>query len=304
MTKSSPFDEQWYDYHRSGAFQSARAVVPHVIDLVRPRSVVDAGCGTGEWLAVFQEHGIADILGIDGDWVPREQLQIPQDLFMPHDLCSPLHLDRTFDCALSLETGEHLRPDCAETLVASLVSLAPVVLFSSALPGQGGLYHENEQWPSYWSDHFSKHGYVTIDCIRPLVCKSPHVAYWYFWNILLFAERSYVERHEILKVQYEVHGGPPLPWVDSNFWDGGPDSWSGELRRMRNAWRVQAEATFQGDTGLLTATRNLERLANELRDERDAWKGQAERHEEAARELRALLRSKKKRRKVGKRKGS
>jgi len=291
ITQSSPYDVAWYDYHRDVALKSARGLVPHVISLVQPQSVVDLGCGTGEWLSVFQEHGITDVLGIDGEWVPRDQLQIPQDRFIPHDLCSPLRLERTFDCAVSLETGEHLPADCAATFVASLVGLAPVVLFSAALPGQGGLDHLNEQWPSYWSDLFSEHGFVTIDCIRPLICRSPDVAYWYVWNVLLFAERSCVERNETLKALYEAHGGPPLPWVNADFWSSGPDSWSGELRRMRNTWRVCSEVVSQGVSEYLAASLNIERLVEELRAERDAWKDQAKRHEEVARDLRSLLRN-------------
>jgi SAM-dependent methyltransferase len=306
MTVSSPYDAQFFEFHRSMSLNSARAVLPHLISLVHPRSAVDLGCGTGEWLAAFRECGITDVLGVDGDWVPREQLQIPENQFMHHDLRHPLHLERTFDCAVSMETAEHLPPDCAATFVSSLVSLAPVVLFSAALPGQGGRDHLNEQWPSYWSDLFRRHGYVAIDCIRPVICTLPDVQYWYVWNVFLFAERFYVERHANLKAQYEEHGGPALPWVDANFWSGGKDSWSGELRRMRNFWKSHDDAELQGAAVLLAAARNLERLVSELRDERDAWKAQAKRHEEATQELRGLLHEqiKKKRSKEGKGKRS
>ena len=88
-------------------------------------------------------------MGIDGDWVPRQHLQVSLDQFMVHDLCSPLRLDRSFDLAISLEVGEHLPPACEETLVASLARIAPVVLFSAAVPQQGGNDHLNEQRPGY-----------------------------------------------------------------------------------------------------------------------------------------------------------
>jgi hypothetical protein len=143
---------------------------------------------------------------------------------------------------------------------------------------------------------------MTIDCIRPLICGSPDVAYWYVWNVLLFAKQSYVQRNEILKALYEVHGGPPLPWVSADFWFSGPDSWSGELRRMRNTWRARTEAASHEVTAHLAASLNTEQLVEELRDKRDEWKGQAKRLEEAARDLRGLLRNqgnKKKKRKKG-----
>lgn len=208
-----PYDERYYTRRQPGARASAGAVVPHVIDLIHPTSVIDLGCGTGDWLAAFREHGISDVLGIDGGWVPRAHLQIPHHLFLPQDLCSPVHLERKFDLAVSLETAEHLSPACAPILVASLVSLAPIVLFSAAVPGQAGVDHQNLQWPRYWSELFARHGYVTIDCIRPRICDEPEVKFWYVQNTLLFAERSSLKRDEFLRAQFETYGGPPSPRV-------------------------------------------------------------------------------------------
>src|ERR1039458_216669 len=39
------------------------------------------GCGDGTWLSVFRKLAVDDILGIDGDYVTRDLLQIPQDRF-------------------------------------------------------------------------------------------------------------------------------------------------------------------------------------------------------------------------------
>lgn len=142
------------------------AVVPLIQQLLRPRSVIDVGCGTGEWLASMREAGISDVLGVDGDWVPRDQLQIPTSMFQALDLRQPLVLPRTFDLAMSLEVAEHLPAQAAETFIRSLVKLAPAVLFSAAIPFQGGTGHVNEQWPDYWRALFEAYGYVCIDCFR------------------------------------------------------------------------------------------------------------------------------------------
>jgi hypothetical protein len=60
----------------------------------------------GIWLAVFREHGIHDVLGVDGAYVDQKVLQIPREQFRAHDLGQPLRLDRQFDLALSLEVAE------------------------------------------------------------------------------------------------------------------------------------------------------------------------------------------------------
>jgi SAM-dependent methyltransferase len=128
----------FFDAHRDGARHSARAIVPLVLRLVRAGSVIDVGCGQGTWLAVFAEHGAADVTGVDGDSVDRDRLEIPADRFRGHDLARPLSVGRTFDLAVSLEVAEHLPAASADDFVASLAHLAPVVLFSAAAPYQGG----------------------------------------------------------------------------------------------------------------------------------------------------------------------
>jgi len=53
----------------ASAQESARDILPLVLDVVKPASVIDIGCGTGNWLLVAHELGVRDILGIDGPWV-------------------------------------------------------------------------------------------------------------------------------------------------------------------------------------------------------------------------------------------
>ena len=138
---------------------------------------------------------------------------------------------------MSLETAEHLPAECAALYIAALVDLAPVVLISAAVPQQGGRNHLNEQWPSYWAALFHDHGYVAIDCVRPLIWTMPDVEWWYAQNTIVFAAASHVEGHDGLKALFERHGGPPLPLVHPARY-GGIDSWAGELWRVRDEWRA------------------------------------------------------------------
>jgi 2-polyprenyl-3-methyl-5-hydroxy-6-metoxy-1,4-benzoquinol methylase len=90
---------------------------------------VDLGCGVGTWLRVFQEHGIQDVLGIDGDYVDRSALDIAEACFRSTDLSRPLEIERQFDLALCLEVAEHLPQRSAATLVGSLCGSAPLCFF-------------------------------------------------------------------------------------------------------------------------------------------------------------------------------
>jgi SAM-dependent methyltransferase len=165
-----------------------------VFEVVEPGRVVDVGCGTGSWLAVARELGCEDVLGIDGDYVDRAQLEIPEEQFLALDLTRALPPPSSFDLAISLEVGEHLPPSRADAFVESLTSLAPVVLFSSAVPNQGGTGHVNEQWQDWWAGLFARHGCVPVDCLRHRIWNDQRVRYFYAQNMLLYVHSADIER--------------------------------------------------------------------------------------------------------------
>ena len=205
--KTSGYDPSFYQKGSQTAIASATEIVPLVMALVNPASVVDVGCGAGEWLSVFRSAGVKDMLGIDGQWVPREQLHIPAAHFLSHDLGrSQLDIKRRFELAISMEVGEHLPAVEAERYISDLVALAPVVLFSAAVPFQGGVQHVNEQWPGYWVERFHACQYYCIDCIRPQVWSNEKVAFWYAQNCFIAVNKSYMYRFPRLVEEYERIG--------------------------------------------------------------------------------------------------
>ena len=165
---------------------SANRVVELLGGILRPRSVIDVGCGVGSWAAAFRAAGASDVSGIDGDWVPIDKLVIPKNCFSRTDLTQPKLLNRKYDLAVCLEVAEHLPDSVAQPLVEMLSSGSDAVLFSAALPGQGGTGHLNEQWPAYWISRFAGQGYQLFDIVRPLLFDDPKVAFWYAQNMLLF----------------------------------------------------------------------------------------------------------------------
>ncbi len=182
----APYNDAFFSGHQSGSARSAAVIVPLLLRHFSVRSVIDVGCGIGSWLAEFARYDISDYLGVDGDHVPRDLLAIARDKFFPADLTSFIAPERRFDLACSLEVAEHLPPGCANSFIKSLVDLSPVVLFSAAIPDQGGTGHRNEQWQSYWAALFRNHGYVALDCIRPVVFRDARVELWYRQNTLVF----------------------------------------------------------------------------------------------------------------------
>ena len=176
--------------------QAAFEILPFVFKLVNPQSVIDIGCGNGSWLKAATELGVEEIQGVDGIQVEDNQLNIPKDNFLQHDLTKYLQLDKKFDLAISLEVAEHLPESAADNIVAVLTAHSDCVLFSAAIPGQGGQYHINEQWPEYWHQKFKSKGYLAYDILRNEFWNNENVFWWYKQNTIMYAKKGFFESSE------------------------------------------------------------------------------------------------------------
>jgi SAM-dependent methyltransferase len=189
MNINQLYDRKFYERFDDESSQSAVVIAPLILDLLRPGSLVDVGCGIGQWLEAFAGLGVEDYLGVDGPHVCPEQSRIPSSRFRRHDLSVELpDLGRRFDLALSVEVGEHLGAARAEAFVCFLTGLAPAVVFSAAVPRQGGFGHVNEQWPWYWRELFARRGYIRLDPWRRVLWDHPQVAYYYQQNLFLYVD--------------------------------------------------------------------------------------------------------------------
>ena len=184
-TDDTPYDEDFFDAIHGESYASALAVVPrgHGADRAPARSST-SGRGSGAWSRVCREVGVPEVVGVDGASVP-DRFREHHTEFIEHDLAEPLRLERQFGLAICVEVAEHVPPERAPGLVADLTVLAPVVLFSAAVPGQGGTGHLNEQWSEYWVALFEAEGWACRDAIRPWVRANPDVAWWYRQNLYL-----------------------------------------------------------------------------------------------------------------------
>ena len=183
------------------AWYCAKEIVPLIFELIQPKSVIDLGCNLGSWLAVFKEYGIDDILGIDGNHlIDRRKLQIPEDKFIISDLKEGFKTNKKYDLVICLELAQHIPKESSDNFIESITNLAPFVLFSAAIPFQGGgKSHVNEKWPGYWINFFQKRNYVVIDSLRKRIWENPRVKWWYSQNLLFFARKDYVEKSHLLK---------------------------------------------------------------------------------------------------------
>ena len=184
------YDAAFYADLAEGSRRSARAVLPIVFGALRPQSVIDIGCGHGAWLAVAEELGARELTGLDGSWVDRAALQSATIDFRPTDLSGSIVLERRFDLCVSVEVAEHLPAAKADAFVGALCDASDAVLFSAAVPGQGGTDHVNEARASQWITRFERRGYDCFDLVRGALWDRADVEWWYRQNALIFVARA------------------------------------------------------------------------------------------------------------------
>lgn len=201
------YDAAFYASINAGSRASARRLCPMILDLLPVASVLDVGCGQGAWLEVWREHG-ARVVGVDGEYVRTDQLLIDTEDFVAFDLSEPLDLKRRFDLVQSLEVAEHIPESHAEAFVDNLIRHGDVVLFSAAVPGQGGTNHINEKPLEWWRRRFADRGYRVLDPFRRRLLEHSEVRPWYQYNVLLYVAESRLAADPVLAALAVPEGTP------------------------------------------------------------------------------------------------
>ncbi|QQN62709.1 hypothetical protein JIR23_24560 [Bradyrhizobium diazoefficiens] len=186
------YDEKFMGYAATSSHYAASKIILLVQEALQVGSVADIGCAGGTWLSVWHQAGVTDIRGVDGDYVKREDLEIAPELFTAADLSRPLELGRKFEMVQSLEVGEHIDREFADQFVTNIVRAAErYVLFSAAIPGQGGEHHVNEQPYDFWRERLARHGFDAYDFVRPAIASDHRISFWYRYNCILYVHRDY-----------------------------------------------------------------------------------------------------------------
>jgi SAM-dependent methyltransferase len=215
---SYQYDKTFFDYVDISAARSARAVVAELYQVLKPNSVLDVGCGRGVWLAEWSLCRVPDVLGIDGDYVDRKALAIPESSFRSQDISQAFSLGRKYDLVQCLEVAEHVPEAHADTLLRNLTAHGDVILFSAATPGQGGEFHVNEQPVRYWVAKFRALGFDAFDFLRARIQNRSDVEPWYRYNTLLFANSTGQTRLPADVVAAALRPDVPIPNYASISW--------------------------------------------------------------------------------------
>ncbi|TGD72481.1 hypothetical protein E4634_13180 [Mangrovimicrobium sediminis] len=163
---------------------------PRLLALVQSHypfaSVADFGCGKAGWLHAARGLGVEQVHGYDLPEIDLAERGLDAQEFTAVDLSQPVSLPCRYDLAVSTEVAEHVPPAGLDNYFDTLTGAAPVVLFSAALPYQGGLGHVNENWVEYWHRFFARRDYHCIDCFRERFWHDASIPYYYRQNLFLY----------------------------------------------------------------------------------------------------------------------
>lgn len=133
-----------------------------IVKEFNPVSVVDVGCGIGEYVMGFKGLGVQFCLGIEGSENSRPYMVVSSKYIKICDLRVYFDLQKSFELAMCFEVAEHIEPEYADQFLKNLTRLSDRVLLTAAPPGQDGHYHVNCQPKKYWIDKFRNLGYDNI----------------------------------------------------------------------------------------------------------------------------------------------
>ena len=153
----------------------------------------------------------------DGPWGKKEDILIPAERFTVLDLETfQAPESERYDLAISLEVAEHLHEKAADNFFRQLTRLSDRILFSAAIPGQGGLHHLNERSPGYWAEKFRDCGFTQLDILRPRFLDDDRIAWWYRQNFFLYKTgyvRPRTKRSRSNIPSTQLTSSTPMPFV-------------------------------------------------------------------------------------------
>jgi SAM-dependent methyltransferase len=177
------------------AVQNAAKVVTAMCEVFpQVRSVIDVGCGSGAFAAEAARQGLRAI-GLEHS---RHGINLARQQGVdcrPFDVARPVReqMSEVVDLAYSFEVAEHVPASLADNFVHFMTRLGPLVVFTAAQPGQGGIGHLNEQPLEYWIQKFEREGFdqsrAETDALRASF-QTRQTSYWFYRNALVFRRRA------------------------------------------------------------------------------------------------------------------
>lgn len=183
------YDQSYFDFVERTTRHSADAIAASIVADLKPKSVIDVGCGTGALLDALSQRGVA----VRGFERAAAGLQYCQDRGLNvrdfNILKDSAQGEDQADISICMEVGHQLPAENADRLVELLCFLAPIAVFSSEIPGGGDRRVLNEQPHDYWIQKFLGKSYELDGGLTEKwrsAWRDRGTAEWFARNVLIF----------------------------------------------------------------------------------------------------------------------
>lgn len=169
-------------------YESAKRIY-EVISPYLPKinSVVDIGCGMAAFSKVFQESGVEKVTLIDHPNFKASNCLVKQEFqFIPCNLDKEIPENLSADLLICTEVLEHITKKRSLQVLDFITSCSDIIIFSAAIPRQGGLGHINEQRHEFWIKEFKKREFDYADLFKTKIINDESIFYWLRQNIFIF----------------------------------------------------------------------------------------------------------------------
>ena len=185
------YSEGYFEFVNREASKSSPVIAESIVETFTPSEVLDVGCGTGALLRSLKNKKV-NVLGMEKSKKAIKMCKkkgvdvIKFDIVHDKD---PFP-ERKFDIVTSMEVAEHIPESASKEYLNLLCRHSQIVIFTAAVPGQGGKNHLNEQPHRYWIERFENRGYSLLNNVTKKMKKkwqSKGVTSWYHKNLMIFS---------------------------------------------------------------------------------------------------------------------
>ena len=172
-----------YDQIESEEKPFANRLATWIKENINPKKVVDIGCGPGTYVYSLRDNNV-NAYGYDiDDRIDGKDYLKKLSLFEVNDKS---------DVVICLEVAEHIETSLSDSIVDSIIRNVNddgMIIWTAAIPGQGGVGHINCQTKEYWEDKFISRGFHR-DCaieskLLEYIRSGPYMG-WFSQNLMIF----------------------------------------------------------------------------------------------------------------------
>jgi len=183
-----------YDFHKSIENEEqpqAAKLAEFIQKTYNPSVFLDFGASSGLYVREIK-HRMPTIESVGYEFSEDAvKNALCSDIILA-DLTNPLdRVKKDNTVGICLEVLEHISEDDWRPVLQNISDLCDVILFSAAVPGQGGTGHINCRWKIDWIRRFNKLGWVVdLDATRSIIreIQTTICMGWLVNNIIVFVK--------------------------------------------------------------------------------------------------------------------